>query len=65
MSETNFLAQDRLIRALELKLEILEHGLGMPRDEYAIAQTKSVLEQARLEREAEENWAFGAEFPRA
>ena len=40
-------AQDRLIRALELKLEILEHGLGMPRDEYAIAQTKAMLEQAR------------------
>jgi hypothetical protein len=41
----------QLIRALELKLEIFEHGLGMPRDEYAIAQTKAMLEQARLEHE--------------
>jgi len=49
MSEppTDFLAQQRLIRALELKLEKLEHGLAMPRDEYAIGQTKAMLEQAR------------------
>ena len=53
---TSMSAQDRLIRALELKLEILEHGLGMPRDEYAIAQTKAMLEQARLDREVEEDW---------
>ena len=42
-------AQDRLIRALELKLETLEHGLAMPRDEYAIAETKAMLEQARVQ----------------
>jgi len=36
MSETStdFLAQHRLIRALELNLEKLEHGLAMPPDEY-------------------------------
>jgi hypothetical protein len=53
MSETSndFLAQHRLIRALELNLEKLEHGLAMPRDEYAIAQTKAMLEQVRLEHE--------------
>jgi hypothetical protein len=48
---SDFLAQHRLIRALELKLEKLEHGLAMPRDEYAIAETRAMLEQARLERE--------------
>jgi len=48
---TDFLAQYRLIRALELNLEKLEHGLAMPRDEYAIAETKAMLEQARLEHE--------------
>ena len=54
MSETStdFPAQYRLIRALELRLERLEHGLAMPRDEYAIAQTRAMLEQARLERES-------------
>jgi hypothetical protein len=35
-----------LIRALELKLELLEHGLGMPRDEDAIARTKTLLKEA-------------------
>jgi hypothetical protein len=49
MSErlSDFFVQHRLIRALELKLEKLEYGLAMPRDEYAIAQTKAMLEQAR------------------
>jgi len=37
---------ERLIRALELKLERLEHGLAMPRDEDAIAQTKALLKEA-------------------
>ena len=46
-SSTDFLAQYRLIRALELKLEKLEHGLAMPLDKYAITQTKAMLEQAR------------------
>lgn len=50
MSDTSpdFLAQRRLIQALELQLEKLECGLAMPRDEYAIAQTKALLEQARM-----------------
>jgi hypothetical protein len=49
MSENSadFLAQYRLIRALELKLEKLEYGLATPRDADAIAQTKAMLEQAR------------------
>ena len=57
MSESfaDFLAQHRLIRALELKLEILEHGLAMPRDNDAIAQTKGMLKQARLKLE----WGVG------
>jgi hypothetical protein len=36
----------RLIRSLELKLELLEHGFGMPRDEDAIARTKALLKEA-------------------
>jgi len=32
-------------RALELKLEKLEYGLAMPRDEDAIAETKALLER--------------------
>ena len=49
MSETgisDFVACQRMIRALELKLERLEHGLAMPRDEDAIAQTKALLKEA-------------------
>jgi hypothetical protein len=49
MSETgiiDFLTCQRVIRALELKLERLEHGLAMPRDEDAIAQTKALLKEA-------------------
>ena len=42
-----FLAQYRLIRALELKLEKLEYGLAMPLDKDAIAQTRVMLQQAR------------------
>jgi hypothetical protein len=48
MSETgiiDFLAC-HMIRSLELKLERLEHGLAMPRDEDAIARTKVLLEEA-------------------
>ena len=51
MSETSiidFLACQRMIRSLELKLERLEHGLAMPRDEDAIAQTKALLEEAEI-----------------
>ena len=49
-SETPATIRDRfaLIRALELKLERLEHGLAMPRDEDAIAQTKALLEEAEI-----------------
>jgi hypothetical protein len=36
----------RFVRALELKLERLEHGLAMPRDEDAIARTKACLKEA-------------------
>jgi hypothetical protein len=34
-------------RPLEFKLEILEYGLAMPRDEDAIAETKALLEHVR------------------
>ena len=37
----------KTVRSLELKLERLEHGLAMPRDEDAIARTKALLERAR------------------
>jgi hypothetical protein len=46
-SETPATDHPRLIRALELKLELLEHGLGMPRDEDAIARTKALLKEAQ------------------
>ena len=45
-SETPATDHLRLIRSLELKLELLEHGLGMPRDEDAIARTKALLKEA-------------------
>jgi hypothetical protein len=41
------LVHQRMIRSLELKLERLEHGLAMPRDEDAIARTKALLEEVR------------------
>jgi hypothetical protein len=53
MSETvtrqtsDYVAHQRAIRALELKLEKLEYGLAMPRDEDAIAETKALLEHVR------------------
>jgi hypothetical protein len=49
VSETdisNLLARQRVIRSLELQLEILEHGLAMPRDEDAIARTQARLKEA-------------------
>ena len=50
MSETvtrqtsDYVAHQRAIRALELKLEKLECGLAMSRDEDAIAETRDLLE---------------------
>ena len=43
----DYLSHQRMIRSLELKLELLEHGLAMPRDEDAIARTKAALEEAQ------------------
>jgi hypothetical protein len=43
----NYVVHQRRIRSLELKLELLEHGLAMPRDADAIARTKAQLEGAR------------------
>jgi hypothetical protein len=45
-SESPATDHQRLIRALKLKLERLEHGLGMPRDEDAIVRTKALLKEA-------------------
>ena len=45
--QTSDYAHQRAIRALELKLEKLEYGLAMPRDEDAIAETKALLEHVR------------------
>jgi len=53
MSETSiidFLACQRMIRSLELKLERLEHGLAMPRDEGATARSKALLKEAECAR---------------
>ena len=36
-----------VIRSLELKLELLEYGLALPRDEDAIARTRAQLEEMR------------------
>ena len=47
MSEIDYVAQQRVIRSLELTLQRLEHGLAMPRDDDAIARTKALLEEAR------------------
>jgi hypothetical protein len=50
MSETftsEFIDYQRVIRSLELKLELLEYGLALPRDEDAIARTRAVLEDVR------------------
>lgn len=46
-AEEQFSARDRLIRALELRLEILTNGLGMPRDPDAIRHYEILLKQAR------------------
>jgi len=43
----DYLAHQRMIRSLELRLELLEYGLALPRDEDAIARTKALLEKAR------------------
>jgi hypothetical protein len=43
----DYLSHQRMIRSLELKLDLLEHGLAMPRDENAIARTKAALEEAQ------------------
>ena len=40
-------ARRLVIRSLELKLQLLEHGLAMPRDDDAIARTKALLDEAR------------------
>ena len=45
-SETPTTDHQRLIRSLELKLELLEYGLAMPRDKDAIARTKAFLKEA-------------------
>ena len=42
MSETSAMSDyQRVIRSLELKLELLEYGLALPRDEDAIARTRA------------------------
>ena len=47
MSEIDYVAQQRVIRSLELTLQRLEHGLAMPRDDDAMARTKALLDEAR------------------
>jgi hypothetical protein len=45
-------SSEKTIRSLELKLERLEHGLAMPRDEDAITRSKALLEEARVSAES-------------
>lgn len=40
-------ARERLVRSLETRLAVLRDGLGMPRDERAIAHYEGLLTQAR------------------
>jgi len=50
MSETSAVRMSdyqRVIHSLELKLELLEYGLALPRDEDAIARTRAQLEEIR------------------
>ena len=46
-SATEIIDYERVTRSLELKLELLEYGLALPRDEDAIARTKAQLEEMR------------------
>ena len=46
-TSTSELDYQRVIRSLELKLELLDYGLARPRDEDAIARTSAVLEDVR------------------
>ena len=46
-SATEIIDYERVTRSLELKLELLEYGLALPRDEDAIARTRAVLEDVR------------------
>ena len=39
-------ARRLVIRSLELKLQLLDHGFGMPRHPDAIARTRALLEEA-------------------
>ena len=38
---------DRVIRSLELKLELLKYGLALPRDDDAIARTRALRKEMR------------------
>ena len=52
----DYLSHQRMIRFLELKLELLEHGFAMPRDEDAIARTKAALEEAQASPVGQSDW---------
>ena len=50
MSETSAVRMSdyqRVVRSVELKLELLEYGLALPRDEDAIARTRTLLKNVR------------------
>ena len=46
-TSTSELDYQRVIRSLELKLELLEYVLALPRDEDAIARIRAQLEEMR------------------
>ena len=46
-SATEIIDYERVTRSLELKLELLEYGLALPRDDDAIARTRALLKEMR------------------
>jgi hypothetical protein len=46
-STTEIIDYERVTRSLELKLELLEYGLALPREEDAIARTRALLKEMR------------------
>jgi hypothetical protein len=46
-SATEIIDYERVTRSLELKLQLLEYGLALPRDDDAIARTRALLKEMR------------------
>jgi hypothetical protein len=46
-SATETIDYERVTRSLELKLQLLEYGLALPRDDDAIARTRALRKEMR------------------